>query len=409
MSDNEGVVQFRVRFPGGTVATPRLHREVATALLESALPHGTKKLLAADSGITPEYVSKLLHSPATHPSEFVIQAIVSAIPLDPERKQFLYEQMIGSRGRDWLRVVDGATSLSAEHWIDALTEAHQRAIFAEDAQGRRVGYATLSRTAREAVKHVDGGRHPWEFAKACLFVHDAECVLNRPDRALLYAGMALDALEEAQAYERSERLHELSVNSVVAKGVAYRNLHLEQRALDAYEEANDLMARAGAPGDWHAFTARNEMNALSRTARFGIKRVEELADYCKRTGADMPAGRDRDLWLAMVDESLARGYVNHGSNRNLREAEDVLESLERRDLSFLGPLHRAMLFRTTAALSYAQRDERQWIASVSSAVVVCLEADLKHQLAEIEQQFGESSRTLMHDLRQASAAVHQPA
>lgn len=68
-------------------------------------------------------------------------------------------------------------------------------------------------------------------------------------------------------------------------------------------------------------------------------------------------------------------------------------------LPYVGPLHQALLFKTSAQLAWALRDLQTWRAAMRDFWRLVWQADLRHQARSVRKLYGPSLEPLLTDLR----------
>ena len=170
---------------------------------------------------------------------------------------------------------------------------------------------------------------------------------------------------------------------------AYHNLGLSRQAYDccAAIEALSEFAQHAPRQIPHLY--RDKLNALMDLNRFSIREAEFLAaqveDVCE---ARVYRDEEIDLLVLLIRRSLARAYIRYG---NLRKADRLLrDELDRLDkLSYIGPLHKVMVLRTSVELSWKHQDRDKWSDFVQQALRIARQAGLYHQIQEIQRSYDE--------------------
>ncbi len=172
-----------------------MHREVSSALLKSALQTpGDKKALARRVGISPQYLSYLQNPHDERTADpHLAKKICAALPLEPEQRESLFEHLVLANQRRLearrLQRIE-LQQRPLEDIAEVLGQLHHQAGTASDPQVSKHNYQIVRDAAREALAQLPLPARPALVAQLCFLVHDAQCVLNRPDDALYHAKLA---------------------------------------------------------------------------------------------------------------------------------------------------------------------------------------------------------------------------
>jgi transcriptional regulator with XRE-family HTH domain len=225
------------------------HREVYIAVLQGALrTPGDKRRLAAQVGITPQYLSYLLDPHDRTPSPVVAEKIAQALPIDPEQRRALMEHMLlASERRMQLRKVccSDLPGRPVDEYLEELRQAHHEAGYTRDPKQAKDQYRAVSEASRELLKQLNPAAYPLDVVEVCFLLHDVESVLNRHSDALYHAKLArdtLDNLDEADYDRDREGFDRYQINAIRAEAVAYHNLKLAHQAYDSCREAETTKA-----------------------------------------------------------------------------------------------------------------------------------------------------------------------
>lgn len=376
----------------------QVHREVYIAILNSALRAvGSKARLAARLDISPAYLSYLLHpDPGTsdssrRPSLRIAEAIARALPLEPDVRDALLEHMhLVHVGRIQQRhmLAETLTEQGVTTQLAALRALHSEATFADPTYGRRAQYRAVLAASRDLLCALTISRHPLAAVELCLLVHDAQCVLNRPDDALFHAKRAravLDLFGPDVRPSQREQAEAFVVQVFRAESVAYHNLRLGRAAYQASLKAEHADGDHNAPGGQLPHILGDRIAALTDQPRFTLSEVEGLADravaLCERRAQGLDA-----LWAILIRRSQAQAYITYG---NLKRAGYLLTSLRDQlaTIPDFGPLHRVMFLKTDALYWRERGDLAACEQLVREALIIGEAAGLDHQLMQLRQQF----------------------
>jgi transcriptional regulator with XRE-family HTH domain len=377
----------------------QLHREVYIALLQSALRvPGSKRQLAQQVGITPQYLSYLCDPyDAIHtPSPALAARIAAALPLDVPERQAVLEHMLLARERrlaaERSQRTIGDSAGPVEPVLQQLRAAHQAASFTPTTRAARHAYGILHLVSRQVVEKWDPRREPLACVEAALLLHDAACVLNRPSEALYYAKWAQAVLAplDARAWrsEDQTRFDHYRVNVWVAEAVAHHNLGLYQPEAAAYMRAEAELAEVNptARAFWVPHLARGEINALRDRPRFTLSEVDGLARQARAVCERRDDPGDK-LLLLLLNEAEGRAYLRYGSLEKAGQMlRGTLETLDKVPAS--GALHHVMVLKTVAWWRWAVGDQTEWRHFIELTLRTAITAGLAHQVAGLRQAYG---------------------
>lgn len=245
------------------------------------------------------------------------------------------------------------------------------------------------------LTHLSPQYFPPAYAQICLYLHDAQCVLDRADDALRYAKLARLVLENsdepAPGFDRPA-VDNLYINAVRGEMIAYHNLGLRREMPRLFEEARSTSAFRNAGQFWKPLVGRDMLNSMARTPRFSIRAARRLANeiqgICEQKGDGFT--------LLLVRESYARCLIQQAE---WKQASRVIrEELERLPaLPHYGPLHHSLLLKSSAQAAWEQGDQEQWKQQMGLAVALMQQAGLKHQLRELQQFYGNDNFALFQE------------
>jgi hypothetical protein len=374
-----------------------LHRETYVAMLDSLLrAPGAKRLLAARAGITPVYLSNLLNlqregtrdGTARTPSPKVASRIADELDVDKEIRESILAHMLAARAAsDALqkRARIGEAEGTFTVLLDDARRLSSEATFAATPETARRNYRAALQLAKTGISIADRRFDVLAFMELCFIIHDAQCVLNRPDDALWY-GLLADWV--AQFYESDiarcdrERFDGMATNAIRAVVVAYNNLSLFDEALRFSERAELSPGLKRAPNEWKPHVFRDKMRSLSGKSRFAISEIEYLAEQVARI-CDQRTDEAVETLNLLNTEILARAYLAHN---NYIEAYRLLSRQwnELTHVRRVGPLHRVMLLQTYARAAACTGRLDEGMESIQQAEQLARNAGLDHQLTRIQ-------------------------
>jgi len=385
-----------------------IHRETYVAILESWVPHGEKGEFARRVGITQEYLSYLcaLDHPVRGkyptkrlPSPELARKIAEVIPAPKEVKQSLLENMELAHvnaARAHYATQQFLEDRRGAELLSDLERFHRSATFGTDRAQVRRAYRAVRDGAAALIPCLPPESYPASFAQACLYLHDAQCVLDRADDALRYAKLARLVLEAPGRFEpgfNREQFEHLEINAVRGEGVALHNLGLDHKAQDYYTLARASPAYHNAWNFWGPIVGRDMLNALVQIPRFGYREAQRLAhdsfDLCERN--------NDEFTLFLVRESWLRCLIQRGKWRRAQQV--YFEELERiPKLPYVGSLHLALFHKTGADLAWRLKDVKTRTERAGEAIALMHQAGLRHQFRLLEQQYGLALRPVLEAL-----------
>ena len=375
-----------------------MHREVYVAILKSWIPHGKKGDFARRIGITREYFSYLCA--LDHPvddryptkrlsSPEMAQKIAAALPASPEIRHSLVENMTlahDNAAKAHYVTRDFVDQRRAGELLSEIETAHQQATFGRDAVNVRRSYRVVRDAAAGLLPHLSPQIYPASYAQTCLYLHDAQCVLDRPDDALRYTKLARLVLENLDVFEpgfNKEQMDFLEINALRGEAVAYHNLGLDREVPRLYEAARATSAYRNAPEFWAPLVGRDMLNATVEIPRSSIRKAKALAQeiegICEKTGDEFT--------LMLVRESRLRWLIQR---QKWNQAERIFHSeLDRLPhLPHVGYLHRALLLKSGSLLAWKQGDTSGWRQLIRETLSVMQQAGLRHQIRQVRQVYG---------------------
>jgi hypothetical protein len=398
-----------------SISLAGVYRQLYVAILQSYVPHGKRGDFARKVGITREYLSYLCDlrgsldpSKARKPSPEMAEKIAAALPAPLEVRQTLLEAMLlsrqavdhGSRAvRQYLAERESAVLLSD------LTKSHQLASFGRDYDKVHQAYRLVRDLAATLVNGISITGEPWAYARACLCLCDTQCVLDRADDALRWAKLARLAMEYADTSGDSDtrkKFHEvdiefpLELDLLRAEGIAYHNLGLERDAYALYQQAMSSNTYRQMSLAWRMALERDILNALANIPRFSIRQATQIYhDICRNSErSGFKASGGSSLTILMGKESYIRCLIKYEKWKTAQHLErELLDQLDSDPAA--GALHRALILKTCAQLSWQRDDQAGWREKITRAAQLMLQAGLNHQLRLVQQDYQEHLKPIL--------------
>ncbi len=384
-----------------------LHREVYVAILQSWIPHGKRGDFAKRCGITREYLSCLCaldndvnERVATHkrnPSPRLAIKMAENLPAPTEIKRGLLENM------ELAHVYEGGNVFVGRRYNDHqllrsrvsdIGEIHQQATFGKALGEVQRNYRILRDVSYGLLRQIDPEEFPDSFAQICLYYHDAQCVLNRPDEALVSAKIAqlvLESIEELEeGYTRVQR-RQFEINAIRGEAVAYHNLKLDRLVPDILlNRACYTSSYAKERELWEPIVMRDLINSVVEIPRFSIREINKIA---YRIQSICEYNND-PFTLLLVREAWLRALIKFGKTKLAKSVlEEEVEKLSH--LSSVGALHKALLFKSGAQLAWQTHDRDAWRVYMKQALELMTKAGLKHQLEQTRETYGSAIESLL--------------
>lgn len=394
-----------------TFRLAEIHRETYAAIIKSWVPHGKKDEFARRCGITREYLSCLcaldnqldgsvpIHK--RYPSPKTARRISEALPAPNEIKHSLVENMELAHVNAVKAYYATKGSIAQRLVIERLSDIaqfHWQATFGTDLAEVECAYHVVRDAAVSLLRQIDPEEYPDSFAQACLYYHDAQCILNRADEALRYAKIAqhvLESIAEPEPGYSKEQRDNLMINAIRGEAVAYHNLGLDRRVPDILlERSCSTSAYRNAKSFWEPLVKRDLINAMVRIPRFSIREVckvvRQIETVCARKS-------DEFTWF-LVRESWLRCLIERGK---WKQAQQVFseETKHLSHLPYVGALHRALLFKSGAQLAWKLHNSEAWKVYVTEAVSLMHQAGLKHQMGAVRQAYGSALYPILAELK----------
>ena len=186
----------------GSMWLAEIHRETYVAMLQSWIPHGERGEFARKVGISREYLSYLcaLDSPEEArprikrlPSPERARRIAAALKAPSEVQESLIENMElahVSASEAYYGVKEFVESRRVVEALAQLEKTHRQATFGTKLGDVRRNYRVFREASAQLLRALPMRLYPASFVQAALYLHDAQCVLDRADDALRWAKLA---------------------------------------------------------------------------------------------------------------------------------------------------------------------------------------------------------------------------
>ncbi|OGO37341.1 MAG: hypothetical protein A2W35_02605 [Chloroflexi bacterium RBG_16_57_11] len=385
-----------------------IHRETYVAILKSWIPHGKKADFAHKIGITREYLSYLCaldyptndKTPAKRlPSPQLTRKIAKALPAPPEVKHSLIENIELAHAqnvRQYYTMREFTARRNVGELLAEIGLGHGKATFGVDLTEVRRAYRAVRDASASLLRKLSLEIYPASYVQTCLYLHDAQCVLDRADDALRYAKLARLVLENTDIYEEGfskEQVDYLDVNAIRGVGVAYHNLELDRRAQFSYAHARSTSGYQNSPLFWEPLVGRDVLNAMSQTPRYSIREANQIAykieKICEKRGDEFTLLLARESWL--------RCLIQHEKWKLAQRVyQEEIERIPR--LPYIGSLHRAFLLKSGAQLSWEMGDMATWQERIGETLKLMHKAGLSHQMRTLKQAYGSNLKSVIDSL-----------
>jgi tetratricopeptide (TPR) repeat protein len=382
----------------------QLHKETYSATLKSVLRlPGTKQSLAEQVGISPQYLSYLLdpYDPRT-PGPEVAEKIATALPLDPEQRESLFEHLFlaSQRRLEQRRALHTGSStppLAAQ--VATLGCDHHLATMSTDPFESRSMFLAVRDKSRALLKQVNPHVTPLPAIQICFVLHDTQCLLNRPDDALYHAKLArmlIENLDRSTYRAQREYIDRLEFHAIRATTVACFNLNLLRQAADCCEEAEITRAMRERPEECKPHLLRDKLNTLSHASRFTLREAEELAHEVSDL-AQRCSRADDPIWEFLMQRSLGRAYFIYGS---FAKAHRIFEALlnQLHHIPGLGPVPKTLFLNAYAKLLFKQGHIAEWQEVLKRAVHTAADTGISQQFVELRQSYGPTMGPLLSEM-----------
>ena len=384
-----------------------LHRETYVAILQRWVPHGDRGEFARRCGITREYLSCLCAlddvpgqrraAHKRHPSPQLARKIADNLLAPIEIKHGLLENMELAHLYAINRRYSGRSYSDHQLLFSRLSdlgEMHGQATFGKNLDQVQRDYRLLRDASYDLLQQIGPERFPDSFSQTCLYYHDAQCVLNRPDEALLYAKTAQLVLESIETieegYTQAQRRH-FEINAIRGEAVAYHNLKLDKFVPDILlHRACRTSAFANERSFWEPIVMRDLINSVVEIPRFSIREVNKAAhriqSICERNDDPFTRFLVREAWLRALIKFDRAKLAKH-------VLDEEIEGLSH--LPYVGALHKALLFKSGARLAWQTHDLDAWNGYMREALDLMIKAGLKHQLEQTREIYGSAVESLL--------------
>lgn len=376
-----------------------IHRETYIAILKSWLPHGERGEFASKIGVTREYLSYIcaLDHPAEGnyptkrlPSAQLARKIAESLPAPPEIKQSLLENIELAHvhaARVHYHTREFISQRRVAELLAEIEAAHHLATFGSELKDVRQAYRVVRDASAELLFRLSFDVYPVSYAQVCMFLHDAQCVLDRADDALRHAKLAFLILDNRDFDETGytqEQIDNLEINAIRGEGVALHNLGLEREAYNHFVRATQTPAYRNSYPFWRPIVGRDMVNSLVNIPRFGFRETQKLVQGSRRICEQ----KGDEFTFFLVNESWLRCLIQREKwKRAQRVYREEIERIPR--LPYIGSLHRALLLKSGAWLAWKLHDLTAWRSRVKEAYLLMENAGLNHQLRSLRQFYGQ--------------------
>ena len=263
---------------------------------------------------------------------------------------------------------------------------HRKATFGTDLNEVQQAYRVVRDAAISLIPRLSPDSYPASLAQACMYLHDAQCILDRADDALRYASLARIVLENSDYLEESfykEEVDNIEINAIRGQGVAYHNLGLDRQAQLFYLNARMTTAYRNSSDFWEPVVGRDLLNAMSPLPRFSLRAARKIYRGIRKKCVY----RDDEFSLFLAGESWLRCLI---LREHWQEAQRVFheEIVRIPHLPNVGPLHRALLMKSGAELAWKLNDLPTWREMINEAIILMHHAGLNHQMRTLKQRYG---------------------
>ena len=367
-----------------------IHREVYVALLHSWIPHGHRGEFARRVGITREYLSYLcaLEEEVERrlPSLALAKRMAAELSAPRDIKQSLVEHIELARVKVAETHYHMRTLLKQQRIAEILAEmeaSHRQATFGGDALTTSRAYRFTRDASLSLLQKISPERYPVTYAQTCMYLHDAQCVLDRAEEALRWAKIAdlvLSNVEEVEAGVDQFYADNIYINTIRGQAVAYNNLNLPRKVPEILERVRATRAFREQNDFWMPLVNRDTLSNMARTPRFSIRHAKRLAQM-----TEAHCEHNADVFtLFIAQETWLRCLVAHAEWKQAeRVLEEEIQLLPR--LPYVGFLHKALLLKTYAFLAWQQKDYEMWQKQMGLLLPLLPQAGLKHQWREISR------------------------
>lgn len=374
-----------------------IHRETYVAIIQSWVPHGKRGEFAHQAGISREYLSYLCaldnpetgHTPTKRlPSPKIARKIADVLPAPKQIKCSLIENMDLAhihKSRSFYQTKEFIREHRLHTLMSDLAKSHQLASFGKDYQEVNRAYRVTRNAARTLLPQISPQLFPASYVQTCLYLHDAQCVLDRADEALKYAKIANLIFNVMDVYEdgfEKEQIDDLRINALRGEAIAYHNLGLDVRIPDIIGQIHHSSAFKNRRSFWTPLVGRDLLNSLALIPRFSIREAKQIAHQNKAFSEKY----GDQLTYVLSQESWLRCLVEKGK---LKDAQKVYRELAEQipTISHIGSLHKSLLLKSGAKLAWEMGDKKSWFERISQALQIMHQAGLIHQLRTVKRKY----------------------
>lgn len=381
------------------------HREVAISILDAELTYGKAKDFAAGLGITEVWLSNLRdRREFRFPSIDLAKRIASHLSAPAYVKQIYVDTVAAGieayeRARGEILIRDYFDLPIDDHVLE-INESFRSAVFAKNWENARRMYQRTYDLLLLALRNMSPNRHPFEFLMFCTLTVHVTSAMNLTPIGLFWIQIGKYLQTHLDISSLPKTKHGLDRNDVLYfllrdEGLAYHNIGLAKKAIESYEHAKWITHGTPNEAMWKGDLARNTILALVKSRHFTEKSVTRLywdsqSDFERRGDS---------LSILLNQEALARALISLGTRLSMRKAEtllrDIVPNLVNHPSS--GPLHRAIIQKTTADFYLKSGEIEVWESLISEAITIMIDAGLLHQLSSTMAYFGDSLTRVLND------------
>ena len=275
--------------------------------------------------------------------------------------------------------------------VTEVSNVYQSATYNPDPQIVKQSYYRAMTTAENTLGMISIQRHPDIYLELCMMLQDIYSIVGRVVDALAFAKRSryiCDLMDLRDYPQYEERLIYHKVDVFRAEIVALHNLKRDNEAFKLTQDVENVDEFKQNSSFWKPHLYRDRLNAMAGMKRTSVSDAfyfaETVRNICqKRADAYDP------LLNFLIDRSLARVLITRDNKLNIKRANLLLrknyDELDR--ISHLGALHKVLFLRTYAEAWWKQGDDVQGVELIRQALQIATEANLNHQLAEIQKHY----------------------
>lgn len=371
-------------------------REVVIKVLESSVKElGTDKGFAKETQlITPVFLSYIKHGKRMISLDKA-RSIAPFLPLSYEdQESWLHHVAIywGSK-KNHYRFVKEQGPQELANILNEVSTIYRSATHNSDPNVVKQNYHQAMNIAETTLDALNIQRQPIIYLELCTMLQDLYSIMGRVVDALAFAKLSkyvchlIDASDYPQHFER---LNFHNVNVFRTEIVALHNLKRDEEAFALTQEVEQVDTFKDDSIFWKPHLYRDRLNAMSGMKRVSISDAFYLAEAAKDICQKRADSHD-PLLSFLIDRSLARVLIARGNKLNLKRGNQLLRKNydELNMIPHLGVLHKVLFLRTYAEAWWIQGDNVQGAEIMRQAIEIATEANLLHQLTEMNKHYNE--------------------